>query len=270
MLTKYDEYPLHQISDTFAAVQSGYQHWNDGHYICFCDMDGEISVVTTLRLYQNNDVMDGFSCVRHEGKQYNLRVSRRLRPAIDDFSVGPMRLEIIEPMKLVRLTVGENDFGVSMDIVCETAAAPYEDPISVSRVDGRLLSERAVYEVVGRLEGHVTVNGKRYNVTKDRWYCFRNHSWGFMPGRGGPRQHAAPPLVPPARQQGLRNWVLYLMSDYGGFYQFSEDPKGKRRSMEGEILTPTWDRTQPKVKFVDAKHDLQFYGTTRRLKGGSI
>ena len=88
MLTTVDEYPVHQITDTFATVLSGDKHWNDGHYICLCDDAGEVSLVSTVRLYQNNDVLDGFVCIRHEGMQHNIRVSRRLRPDIDHYGAG--------------------------------------------------------------------------------------------------------------------------------------------------------------------------------------
>jgi hypothetical protein len=33
---------------------------NDGHYICLSDMAYEIGLASTLRMYQNNDVLDGF------------------------------------------------------------------------------------------------------------------------------------------------------------------------------------------------------------------
>ena len=52
MLSKTDEFPLHQTPDTFAAILSGDQHWNNGHYICLCDSDGEVQLVSTVRTYQ--------------------------------------------------------------------------------------------------------------------------------------------------------------------------------------------------------------------------
>ena len=80
MLLGMDEYPYHQITATFAGVGGTDPAWNDGHYLCLSDMAGEVALASSLRLYQNNDVMDGFVCVRHAGKQHNIRVSRRLRP----------------------------------------------------------------------------------------------------------------------------------------------------------------------------------------------
>ena len=99
MLLGMDEYPYHQITATFAGVGGTDPAWNDGHYLCLSDMAGEVALASSLRLYQNNDVMDGFVCVRHAGKQHNIRVSRRLRPDMGTLAVGPLRLEIVEPLQ---------------------------------------------------------------------------------------------------------------------------------------------------------------------------
>ena len=64
MLIGMDEYPYHQITSTFAGVAGTDPAWNDGHYICLSDMAGQIGLASSLRLYQNNDVLDGFVCVR--------------------------------------------------------------------------------------------------------------------------------------------------------------------------------------------------------------
>ena len=276
MLTKVDEYPVHQITDSFTAVLSGDKHWNDGHYICLSDDAGEVQLVSTVRLYQNNDVLDGFVCIRHEGMQHNIRVSRRLRPDIDHYGAGPLRIEIVEPMEAIRLVLEENDYGIRCDLTCYTVGVPYHGPLSALRIDGRLLVERMTYELAGRVEGWVEVAGKRFELRRDNSGFFRNHSWGFLPGRGGPRLHGAPPPTPP-RARGLRNWVLYVAGDHSGFYEFVEDANGTKWSgaysaidgtlqpMTGQILHP--DR---RVTVTGVEHDLTFYEGTARLSGGTI
>ena len=53
-----------------------------------------------------------------------------------------MRLEIVEPLEVVRLVLDDNHVGIRLDLTCRTANVPYVGPIEVRRVDGRLLSER--------------------------------------------------------------------------------------------------------------------------------
>lgn len=276
VLTKVDEFPVHQTTDTFAAVLSGDKHWNDGHYICLCDSEGEIQLASTVRLYQNNDVLDGFVCIRHEGNQYNFRVSRRLRPNIDHYGAGPLRIELLEPMKAIRLVLEENDYGIACDVVCHTVGVPYQGPLSALRIEGRLIYERMTYEIAGRAEGWVAVGGKQYTLTRDRAAFFRNHSWGFLPGRGGPRLHGAPPPVPPG-PRGLRNWVLYSMPDHSGFWEFIEDETGTKwsgayRAIDGAFqpMTGAILHEDGSIPVTDITHDLTFYDGTARLKGGSV
>ena len=108
MLLGVDEYPFHQFADTFAAVVTSDPMWNDGHYICAADQAGTVALTSNLRLYPNNDVMDGFVCLRYEGHQYNVRVSRVLRPEMDRLQVGPLRIDIVEPLQTVRLVLEPN------------------------------------------------------------------------------------------------------------------------------------------------------------------
>jgi hypothetical protein len=258
VLIGHDEYPLHQITQSFAGVAGSDPQWNDGHYVCLCDADGAVALTSNVRLYQNNDVLDGFVCIRHGGRQHNIRLSRRLRPHVDDFGVGPLRIEIVEPMRTLRFVLEDNAFGIACDVLCHSTVLPYEDPVEITRIDGRLLSERATYELVGGCDGWVEVAGTRIDLSPDRASFFRNHSWGNQAGRGGPR-YGAP--RPPRRKPGVRQWVLFRCPDHGGFYFV--DPSGRAASGKGAILSA--ERATP---VVDVEHELEFYEGGRRVRSG--
>ena len=263
MLLGFDEYPLHQITASFAGVGGSDASWSDGHYVCLADDAGNVCLTSNLRLYSNNDVMDGFVCIRHDGRQYNIRVSRRLRPAMDELRVGPLRLEILEPMKALRIVLEDNAFGIALDVTCRCRTVPYEDPSEVTRVDGRLVSERMTYELTGKCDGWVQVGADRFDLAPTNSSFFRNHSWGYQAGRGGPKLYAAPALGHKRRVPGVRQWVLFDMPEHGGFYFI--DPSGRRASGKGALMLP--DRTVA-VTAVDT--DLQFHEGGRRLKSGSF
>jgi hypothetical protein len=261
VLVAMDEFPYHQITETFAGVATSDPQWNDGHYICAADQAGTVSLTSNVRLYHNNDVLDGFVCVRHDGRQHNIRLSRRLRPDLDTIGVGPLRLHIVEPMRTVRLVLEPNEHGIALDLTCHTVHSPYMGPIEVTRVDGRLLAERATYELAGPCEGWVEVGGTRVALDRESASFFRNHSWGNQPGRGGPRPYGAP--RPARRAAGVRQWVLFHMPDHSGFYFV--DPSGRRAAGRGAILLA--DRVVP---VVDVQHELQFYEGDRRLRAGTF
>ena len=150
--------------------------------MCFADEAGNVGLTSNLRLYSNTDVMDGFVCIRHDGRQHNIRVSRRLRPAMDELRVGPLRLEIVEPMRACGWCSRTATFGIALDVTCRGPTVPYEDPGEVTRVDGRLVSERMTYELTGKCAGWVQVGGDRHELDPATSSFFRNHSWG-VPGR---------------------------------------------------------------------------------------
>jgi hypothetical protein len=262
MLIGLDEFPFHQIVESFAGAATGDPSWNDGHYFGITDHAGNVSLTASLRLYPNNDVLDGFVCLRHQGKQYNVRVSRRLRPEIDRLGVGPLGLEIVEPMRSVRLTLGASEVDVTLDLVCTSTTLPARSPVETTRVDGRLVSERTTYEVAGSVSGTVGVAGHRYELRDDSASFFRNHSWGMHPGRGGPRPYAAPGDTK-RRVPGVRQWVLFHMPGHGG--HFFVDPSGRRASGRGLLMHA--DRL---VDVTSVDSDLTFYEGDRRLSGGSF
>ena len=103
-----------------------------------------------------------------------------------------------------------------------------------TRVDGRLLSERLTYELVGECSGWVSVDGSRIELDRATTSFFRNHSWGAQAGRGGPRPYGAPTRS--RRVPGVRQWVLFHLPSHGGFY--FEDPNGREASGKGAILRP--------------------------------
>jgi hypothetical protein len=43
VLTKFDEFPRHQIGNTFDSVVDGSQHWSDGFYFTMGDDTGRVA-----------------------------------------------------------------------------------------------------------------------------------------------------------------------------------------------------------------------------------
>ena len=89
-------------------------------------------------------------------------------------------------MKTLRLVLDENELGIALDVVCSSSTIAYQDPVEITRLDGRLISERTTYEITGRVDGWVEVGGQRFPLEAAHDSFFRNHSWASRTGGAVP------------------------------------------------------------------------------------
>lgn len=45
----------------------------------------------------------------------------------------------------MRLVLEDNDFGITLNLICHSTTVPYQDPVEITRVEGRLLGESSTY-----------------------------------------------------------------------------------------------------------------------------
>ena len=275
-LTQLDEWPRHQTIDTFDTVATAHHGWSDGYWFCFGDPEGEVNLITALRLYPNTNVMDGYACVSlDDGKQYNLRVSRRLRPRMDDLRCGPMSMEIIEPLRTIQVRCEENPHGISFDLRWDGYARPFDETAGSRRfVDGRLVNERSNYTQVADVSGHITVNGRRFEVGPG-WVGARDHSWGIGDTGQGDRPNVAAPAAGTASGAtlthfGHRQWCLLRFPDRALYWWFHHNNEG-RMTVSQTNVDYAWDSGRApwayrKVELVREEFDAG----RRRLKSAEI
>ena len=233
VLTELDEWPRHQTIDTFDMVANPSPGWSDGYWHCVGDPAGEVNLITALRLYHNTNVIDAYAILSTgEGKQYNVRATRRLRPNIDELRVGPFTQEIIRGLRTLRLGLEENPHDVSFDIHWESTAPPYDECAGVrSWLDGRLVGERSNLVQVGDLSGWIKAGGREYRFgAADGWAGAKDHSWGQAnTGEGEqPNRHAAPAEGRRSRwgSPGARWWSLVRFPDRSLFLSFRHGADG--------------------------------------------
>jgi hypothetical protein len=236
-LTRMDEYPRHQVGGTFDSVVSDSVHWNDGFYFTLGDEATGTSLWAALRLYPNTDVIDGFACVVVGTEQHNMRWSRRLRPRIDDIAVGPLALDIIEPLSRLRLSCADNAYGISFDLDWRGLHEPYLEDRIVRYSGGRKVYDRTNYDQCCEVTGTITAVGRTFDVTPATWVGVRDHSWG-MGRTGGP---AAPSVAPsldrdPRRGFAMRQWTMIRMPDRVMFWQFHQQPDGSMDALEAVVI----------------------------------
>jgi hypothetical protein len=245
-ITELDEYPRHQTLDTFDVVASDSAQWSDGSWICVGDPEGTCHLITAIRVYPNTDVMDAYAIVSlDDGRQYNLRASRRLRPRSDELDCGPLWMEIVRGLRTLRFGARPNESGVEFDLTWEGASPVWdESPGVVKRENGRIVRARSNYMQVGHVAGSITVNGRRFEVGPD-WVGARDHSWGL----GDTGTANMPPVAAPAgpvapggaysgaalRHFGLRHWSWVRLPDRTLIYHVHRGADGRVDPMRNRV-----------------------------------
>jgi hypothetical protein len=245
-LTKLDEWPLHQTIDTFDSVATASQNWSDGFWNCVGDPEGKVNLITAIRFYQNTNVADGYACVTlDDGKQYNLRCSRRLRPRIDELDVGPLWMDIIEGLRTFRFGCRENAHGIEFDLLWEASAPAWDETSGqTGYMDGRIAFQRSNYVQLGNVSGTLRVAGRDFQVGPD-WVGARDHSWGLGgdSGTGGKiGRYVAPPggVRHPSSKPafGMRQWSLFRLPNRSIYYWFHHGNDGTISPFKSHIGYP--------------------------------
>jgi hypothetical protein len=272
-LTKLDEWPLHQTIDTFDSVQTASQNWSDGFWNCVGDAQGRVNLITAIRFYQNTNVADGYACISlDDGKQYNLRCSRRLRPRIDELDAGPLWMEILEGLRTFRFGCRENEHGIEFDLLWEASAPAYDETSGeTGYIDGRIAFQRSNYVQLGHVSGTLKVAGREFEVGPD-WVGARDHSWGLGgdSGTGGKIGHfVAPPggVRHPSRKPafGMRHWALVRFPGRSIHYWLHHGNDGQMSVFKSHIDYP-FESDRPGSAYKSAHvESAEFRDGLRRL-----
>lgn len=91
MLSKYDEFPVHQASRPFAHIPSTDFSWDEGYYSGVFSADERAFLLTGMRINPNADMVGGYAIINVAGRQYSVRFSRCWRRQIDTITSGRER-----------------------------------------------------------------------------------------------------------------------------------------------------------------------------------
>lgn len=268
-LTLMDEYPRHQVGGTFDTVVSDSVHWNDGFYFTLGDQSTGTTLFAAIRLYPNTDVMDAFACATTGNMQHNARWSRRLRPNNDDISVGPLSLEIIEPLRTLRLRCDDNEFGITFDTTWTGLHEPHLEDRIVRYSGGRKVYDRTNYDQCCEVTGTLTVAGTTVDVNERTWIGVRDHSWG-MGRTGGAAASSIAPVTErdPRRGFAMRQWTMMRMPDRVLFWQFHQQADGSAHDIEAVVIP--LDASKPRWRYVAGQAEAERIDGLPRAKSSTV
>lgn len=236
MLTKGDDYPLHQSPEPMAFA-GGDRNFYDRYFFNGYSADGSLFFAAALGVYPQLDIMDAAFCVCIDGVQHNLRASKHMGSERLNLSVGPITLEIVEPLAQLRLSIAPNDASpIRADIVFTARHSPIEEPRFTRRQGPRLLMDYTRLTQNGGWSGEIVVGDQA--VAVNGALGTRDRSWGIRPvGASDPQ-----PPVGGALPQFWWLWMPLNFAEHASFFHSNDDGMGQPWNRRGVIAPLTGEQ----------------------------
>ncbi|MYS83027.1 hypothetical protein [Embleya scabrispora] len=272
-LTAADEGFHHQVAETFATVATTDPSWTEKVCAMAAARDGSLQLGFGLGKYTNRNVMDGYAGLSRGVEQLTVRASRRLSPEPHTTTVGPIRYEVVEPLKVVRFVLEANEAQpIAFDWTFEAVVPAVCEDRTHNRRAYRTTADLVRYHQTGVASGWVEVDGERTEITPDTWVSTRDHSWGTRYDVGAPAADLEPAGMP-ASMSFRMIWAPILMergdgSRYALFlhYQITGGPGFAQKRVMGGVEHPD-GRVE---EWADLVPDLSYDPVNRRLRGGKL
>jgi hypothetical protein len=226
VITPADDYPLHQSSRPFrdpGADRNLYDRFFFNGYPITGPLAGTTYFAVAFGQYLGRNIMDGAFSVIVDGVQRNVRGSRLLGENRLDLRVGPVRIEILEPLRRLRVVVDAPEAGVAADLTFDTRGPAFEEPHY--RFGPGYLTTFDITRMTqnGSWSGWIEAGGRHLEVNREGWRGTRDRSWGI---RGvGPRDTNA---APDGRPGFYWLWAPLNFDDLNVIVDVNEDPDGIR------------------------------------------
>jgi hypothetical protein len=243
--TALDERFAHQIPEPFPNVLHFHPDWRESLFFIMHQREkpGDV-LILTLAHFPSRQEIDSLQLGRVGTSPIMARHLRKVDGDQDDFRVGPITIDVVEPLKKIRLVAVASDATpVSFDISFTARTQPYQLRRGTMKAKYEIVWDQSHMFQSGTYNGSYTHNGKTYEV--DNWWGQRDHSWGV-------RSHARCPLwmwMPIQLEEGMLSVWHW------------EYPNGARVYTDG-CFAPA-DGSEP-IPVIDFQHDLQWLDASGR------
>jgi hypothetical protein len=181
MLSKFDDFPIHQTAEplfhTASSDRSTYdRYWYNGHA-----RDGSFYFGVGMCRYPNLGILDCSLSIAVDGRQYAFHGSRRAPQEPTDTTVGPFALRILEPMGRHRVLIEANETGIECDLVFTPRTACIEEGRQTLRNERYLVMDATRLDQFGFWEGWIRFEGRELKVDGATTFGLKDRSWGIRP-----------------------------------------------------------------------------------------
>lgn len=219
-LSKGDDYPIHQTSEPVAFAGTD-RNFYDRYFFNGYALDGGGFFAMAFGVYPHLDIADAhFSFIRG-GTQYCLHASAELGMERMGMRVGPITLEVIEPLHALKVTIEETD-GIAGEFTFTGRAVPIEEPRFIHRIGPRAFMDYTRMTQNGHYEGWLSLDGEKHEMV-DGTAGTRDRSWGVRPiGARDPQ-----PIPGAPAPSFFWQWTPISFGDGSLFFHVNNDTHGK-------------------------------------------
>jgi hypothetical protein len=260
VLNRLDDFPVHQTPEPLAHVATGDRNAYDRYFFNGYAGDGSLFFAVAFGVYPNRFVQDAHLSVVRDGVQTSLHASRRAAPDRTDTAAGPIRIEVVEPMRRLRVTAGPNEAGLEADLTFVARTEAVEEPRFTHRSGTRVTMDYTRFTQFGAYEGWLAVDGERLDV--GGLLGSRDRSWGIR--SVGEREAGAPGGAP----QFFWLWAPLSFDDACLHFDVQEDAAGRRWHRNG-VVVPLLGEGEP-APVDDVDHRIAWRPGTRRSDGAVV
>jgi hypothetical protein len=273
MLSRFDDYPIHQTPEPVSRPATTDRNAYDRYWFNGYDRDGEFYFGIGMGLYPNRGILDcGFSIAR-DGEQHAFHASRRAPADPAETVVGPFRLEVVEPMREIRMILDKNETGIAADLRFIARTACVEEGRQIAERQGRVYMDATRFAQYGRWQGSIEYDGKRVAIDAARVFGTKDRSWGVRPV-GEPETGGAPMTELPTF---FFLWAPIHWEQRCTHFGIFENPDGRPWHFDGAIM-PAYETLSdiPPVedpgtrKMTAGERSIVYVPGTRRAKSAWI
>ena len=273
MLNRLDDYPVHQTPEPLAQPLTSDRNVYDRTWFNGYANDGSYYFGVGMAVYPHRHVLDGaFSVLLPDGTQHCFYASRRAPAERTDMSIGPYRIEVVEPMRRTRVLLEDNDSGIACDLTFSARTASIQEGRQVLWQGARRTMDATRFDQFGSWsgtihtpDGDIAVDPEACRATKDR-------SWGVR-GVGEPDPPGAP-IVPGGI---FFLWAPLFWEDHVSHAIFFDDGDGRALVREG-LTAPLYAGEEDIPGVEDGRidwqataiHRIEYHPGTRLAKTAEI
>lgn len=241
----------------------------DRYFFHGYDPDARVFFGASLGVYPNRHIIDASFGVGDGRTQRSVFASGRLSPDRRDTQVGPIRVEVLEPLRTLRVTVDAAEQELRADVTFTARTVVLEEPRQIMRNRSRLIMDSTRFTQHGTWHGSIT-SGREAIDLGGGMPGTRDRSWGVRPLAGGALE--APDTVLPTFHW---IWSPVQLRDRCLLLGIMEDEHGLRSTTGGAVLAdvgdgPTWNAPDAVQHARRVDVDIRWTPGTRRAAAASL